>query len=317
MNQKQNTFQAYKIWLALALAVVAIAGITLLAIRTSAATDSGGLQIVEERYEGTWGIYNIHRVTLPEDFELERWKYLIRHDDTCSGSTFGNDGKDTEGNLPLRYDEDDEPVYVSYSTDPDIEYIPFNTSSYEEASTFDGKYVCFAVRAQDGRWPVIGAQLNIDWTPRTGGPGDVDDGDCPDGYEWHEAPDGESGCLAETSEDVDDQPAADTDRIISDSIVWWPHADRVVWEDDDTVTADFIAIGSDEITSVGYGLPDDRVESCDDDTEYNDRSDSTLGTIARGFTESGNTYKNCQTSVEYQSRERHFRRDRHLFPDQI
>ena len=187
----------------MALAVVAIAGITLLAIRTSAATDSGGLQIVEERYEGTWGIYNIHRVTLPEDFELERWKYLIRDDDTCSGSTFGNDGKDTEGNLPLRYDEDDEPVYVSYSTDPDIEYIPFNTSSYEEASTFDGKYVCFAVRAQDGRWPVIGTQLDIDWTPRTGGPSDVE---CPDGHEWLETPDGESGCIAitETLEDEDD-----------------------------------------------------------------------------------------------------------------
>ena len=70
--------------------------------------------------------------------------------------------------------------------------------------------------------------------------------------------------------------------------------EQVVWEDDDTVTtvtADFIVFGSDGITSVGYGLPDDRVEGCDGDTEYDDMSDSSLGTIVRGLTESGDTYK--------------------------
>ena len=81
----------------------------------------------------------------------------------------------------------------------------------------------------------------------------------------------------------------------------FPHLDEISWDIESEVIVNFIVYSGQEISSVGYGLPDDRVESCDGDTEYDFDSSSLLGADGEGVAESGNSYQIIQYAVSISS----------------
>ncbi len=89
-----------------------------------------------------------------DDLTVERWKYLIRDDDTCNGSIF-TDGGRNQDNHPLSFDSDDNAVYVVYNSN---EYTPDNDDAI---TAHNGKYICFNAKLTDGSWQQVGRQLNL------------------------------------------------------------------------------------------------------------------------------------------------------------
>ena len=75
---------------------------------------------------------------------VERWKWVIRGDDTCNGSIFTNDGEG-QGNLS-------DVVYYSNVFDP----------TEQQIVEYDGQYICFSALLSDGSWENgLGTQLDL------------------------------------------------------------------------------------------------------------------------------------------------------------
>ena len=74
--------------------------------------------------------------------------------------------------------------------------------------------------------------------------------------------------------------------------IWWDKPDGDGW------LLVEIALHADQaIESIGYGLPDDRIESCDGDTEYDFDSSRLVGADGEGVADSGNSYQIIQYAV--------------------
>ena len=194
--------------------------------------------------------------------QVEKWRYVLRDDDVCNGSIFEDGGRQAGNLTEVVYDGD------SYQVPDDK----------KEASLHYERYLCFTALV-DGQWQHLGAKITalgfsscLDPDARANGAVG-----CPD------LPDGD-----DENADSREQPA-ETDRAVSD--IGFPHADDVVWKSDDEVIADFVTYGHLKITSVGYGLPDDRPESCDNETAYDFSNDVDGEAIVKGFTYSGDTYR--------------------------
>ena len=283
MNKTQNIFQTYKIWLALAAVAVAVAAMAFLGIRASAGTyDAIGIEQKDNqliaRYDASEG-----------KPQVEKWKYLIREDDTCSGSIFRDGGRDQGNTVLYHRQSDDSPVYVKYNSN--VFHLDAPWSEFI-ADIYIGQYICFQALLTDGSWAAPAGRL-IDLTPLpvTGGPDDpaaeddAYDRDCPDGQYWYLG----VGCLPEDPGAEEDDGSYYTERSVSD--IGFPHADEVVWESEDEVIVDFIVYDGQRITSVGYGLPDDRIEGCDSETEYDFSNDVDGDIIEEGRVSSGATYQ--------------------------
>lgn len=152
--------------------VVACLAIALLAGLTTRASSNPSDYLSVERWfstpdERTEGNYPIYSVRISDySFKVERWKYVIRNDATCTGSIFRNNGQDAGNYSNVVYINQNrlttEPTPLG--TQADISYRP---SSDTVANDYNGKYICFAIRAVDGRWPTIGSQLDFSTGVRT------------------------------------------------------------------------------------------------------------------------------------------------------
>ena len=146
-SNAKNFFGQQWLWIILA-AVAAVAiligFVAFLGNRGSAAPDDGAYIDVQRLYEEKGSHAGYFAQTAPGDYETEKWRYVIRADETCDGSVFENGGQDVAGNLT-------EVVYDSSVYQPDV----------AGADLYHQKYVCFTVLAE-GSWLHGGSQITVE-----------------------------------------------------------------------------------------------------------------------------------------------------------